>query len=103
MRTLKIRFDHFDILLAMKGLSFKAVKGSSLLSSHMYRCEEYIGSYGLHNRELNNASGDETTVEKEMLVKYLREIYTCIPYDKIKIDGRSNFNEVELYKEVTKP
>lgn len=100
MRTLKIRFQHFDILLAMKGLSFKAVKNSSLLSAYMYRCEEFIGSFTIHNCQLNKESGNESKVEKELLVKYLREIYNCIPYDKIKIDGRSDYNEAELYKEV---
>jgi len=100
-KTLTIHFfSNTLLILKMSGLSIKSVKPCYSLSSSFIRIEE-LNCYGvsLTRFEIN---GDTAQVERELLIKWLKELYQEFEFDSIKIKGyHSEFTDSnKLYETI---
>lgn len=102
MKTLKLEFEVFgDVIIKITGLSFKKVQDKTILHTELCR-HDYSGEYYIStdfNGQLNNQTAN---IKKEYLIKVLRELYSVLPFDRIKIDGAYELTEQELMTEVLK-
>ncbi len=93
MKTLVIIPRHFDTIFRMKGLSIKAAgKAGKPL------CRDESGYYIDNGFNLNPHT---CLIELDYLIKFLKELYTYLPFDKIKIKGNYQISGKELMKRIT--
>lgn len=92
MRTLSIEIRLMDILYRLKGLSMKAVESSGHLRSFLCTSEDGPKTYCTYANVMN------TNMDEAYAIKTAKEIYGCLPFDKIKIDGQNRPDLMEQIK-----
>jgi hypothetical protein len=100
MKTLTIDVDYSSPLLRLKGLSFKALSGTSIES------DVIIGDSGYYEIQtdyaLNALNRNTAKIAAPFLIDALAEICERIPFDKIKILGHYELTADQLMDAVIK-
>lgn len=96
MATLTIIPEYYQTAFKIKGLSFKKLKGSNVGHDLIIDDDKrYVIDKGF------NHDGRTCQIKPEILLEYVRELHTYIPFDNIKIIGHYEKTAEELMKQIT--
>ena len=98
MKTLTIDASGHQVLLTLKGLSFKAMSETYKVKSDLCICDstrKYC--FWLMNYDVD---GRTAQVKTKYLIERLKEIHEVIPFDKIKLKRHYELTAEELMNEI---